>query len=275
MNQERIGQFIAEQRKILGKTQEQFAAMFGVSNRSVSRWETGATLPDLSLLVEIATVLDVSIHELLNGRKNSKKELIEMRENIDQLLEYYQEEKKVNSKKIRMYVQLGVLITFMIASMSCLIVDFVMNGAFGWSLVVVASLVLGWTILTPIIKHKDKWLLSTLKVSSVATIMYLFVISLLLDYANIRTVGVMIAILTIILVWIVYVIFICFHSRILIAFAISVLLIIPLNIGVNLILVSMNINVEVNLMSQIVTTISSMFIAIALVIVDNFIQQAK
>lgn len=71
MTNERIGAFIAATRKEKKLTQEQLAERLGVSNRSVSRWETGKTLPDLSLMQSICEELDITISELLNGKKET------------------------------------------------------------------------------------------------------------------------------------------------------------------------------------------------------------
>lgn len=54
MNQQKIGSFIRELRKEQGITQEQLAEQFNVSARTISRWETGHNMPDISLLVEIS-----------------------------------------------------------------------------------------------------------------------------------------------------------------------------------------------------------------------------
>lgn len=69
MDNQRIGSFIAALRKEHGLTQEQLAEKLGVSNRSISRWENGNTLPDFSLLRSLSAVLDVSMSELLNGHR--------------------------------------------------------------------------------------------------------------------------------------------------------------------------------------------------------------
>ena len=53
MDQEKIGSFIAENRKAKGFTQIEFAEKLGVSNKSVSRWETGKNMPDVSLFLPI------------------------------------------------------------------------------------------------------------------------------------------------------------------------------------------------------------------------------
>jgi len=69
MNQEKIGRFIAAERKAQHLTQEQLGAALGVTNRTVSRWETGKYMPDLSLLQPLAAQLGVSVNELLSGER--------------------------------------------------------------------------------------------------------------------------------------------------------------------------------------------------------------
>ena len=60
MDQEKIGSFLAENRKAKGFTQIEFAEKLGVSNKSVSRWETGKNMPDVSLFLPICDALDIS-----------------------------------------------------------------------------------------------------------------------------------------------------------------------------------------------------------------------
>lgn len=71
MNQEKIGIFIYELRKDKDMTQEELANKLGVSNKTVSRWERGVNLPDLSLLKAISKELDVSLIDLLNGERTN------------------------------------------------------------------------------------------------------------------------------------------------------------------------------------------------------------
>lgn len=66
MNQEKIGKFISDFRKQKNLTQEQLAEKLGVTNRSISRWETGKTMSDLSLLKPLSKLLGVTINELLS-----------------------------------------------------------------------------------------------------------------------------------------------------------------------------------------------------------------
>ena len=69
MDQERIGAFIRQTRKEAGLTQEQLAEKLGVSQKSVSRWETGRTMPDYSLLLNLCETLHVNVAELLGAER--------------------------------------------------------------------------------------------------------------------------------------------------------------------------------------------------------------
>ena len=73
MDQKKIGNLLKKLRSEKGLTQEQLAEILNVSNRTVSRWETGSNMPDISLLVEIADFYDISIPEIINGERKSEK----------------------------------------------------------------------------------------------------------------------------------------------------------------------------------------------------------
>ena len=84
MDTKKIGAFLKQCRKEKNLTQEQLAEKFGVSARTVSRWETGTNLPDLSILVELAEYYDVEMRELLDGERSQAMNK-EMRETLDKL----------------------------------------------------------------------------------------------------------------------------------------------------------------------------------------------
>ena len=69
-----IGKFIAELRKEHGFTQEQLGDKIGVTNKTVSRWETGTYLPPADALLMLSELFDVSINEILSGKRLSKEE---------------------------------------------------------------------------------------------------------------------------------------------------------------------------------------------------------
>mgnify|MGYP002769604361 FL=1 len=74
MNQEKIGKFIAERRKECNLTQEELAEKLSVNSRSISRWENGKCMPDMSMYNSICEVLGISINEFLSGEKLKKDE---------------------------------------------------------------------------------------------------------------------------------------------------------------------------------------------------------
>ncbi len=67
MNQEKIGKLIAKMRKQKDLTQCELGEMVGVGFRAVSKWERGLTMPDISIINELSTILGISSDELLNG----------------------------------------------------------------------------------------------------------------------------------------------------------------------------------------------------------------
>ncbi len=69
MDQKKIGGFISILRKDKGFTQEELGAYLGVTNKTVSRWETGKYMPDIALIPEVCRLLDVTVNELLYGER--------------------------------------------------------------------------------------------------------------------------------------------------------------------------------------------------------------
>lgn len=69
MDQKQIGSFIAQLRKEKNLTQSQLGDILGVTNKTVSRWENGNYMPDIALLPELSRTLDVTINELICGRR--------------------------------------------------------------------------------------------------------------------------------------------------------------------------------------------------------------
>ena len=100
MDQIKIGVFLKELRKAKGLTQEQLAEVLNVSSRTVSRWETGSNMPDISMLVEIAVFYDVSIPEIVQGERESETMDKETRETAVAMAKYSQNEVKMRKQKV-------------------------------------------------------------------------------------------------------------------------------------------------------------------------------
>ena len=101
MDQKKIGSFLRELRKEQRITQEDLAEKLNVSSRTISRWETGSNMPDISLLIEIADFFDVSIPEIINGERKSEKMDEEVKEVAEKLSDYADAEKVNIIKEIR------------------------------------------------------------------------------------------------------------------------------------------------------------------------------
>lgn len=97
MDTRKIGEFLKELRKEKDLTQEQLAEKILVSGRTVSRWETGVNMPDISLLVILAEFYDVSITEIIDGERKSEKMNNEVKETALKLSDYAE----VINQKIR------------------------------------------------------------------------------------------------------------------------------------------------------------------------------
>lgn len=94
MDTKKIGAFLKYLRNGKGITQEQLAEILGVSGRTVSRWETGNNLPDLSILVQISEYYDVEMKEILNGERKSENMNNELKETLLKVADYNELEKR-------------------------------------------------------------------------------------------------------------------------------------------------------------------------------------
>ena len=95
MNIEKISMLIKTKRKEKNLTQEELASRINVTEKAVSRWETGRGTPDISLLEPLSKELGISISELLNGKEDKKGD-----KNIKEIINYIDVSKKKNNKKI-------------------------------------------------------------------------------------------------------------------------------------------------------------------------------
>lgn len=109
MNQKKIGSFLKELRKEKGITQEEFAENLNVSGRTVSRWETGVNMPDISLLVDIAEFFNVSIPEIINGERKSEIMEKEIKEVAEAMSNYAAAEKSVILKRVKLISIIGLI----------------------------------------------------------------------------------------------------------------------------------------------------------------------
>ena len=96
MDQEKIGAFIAQCRKEAGYTQAALGEKLGITDRAVSKWETGKSMPDPSLMLELCGLLHINVNELLTGARMDMEQYQEQAEK--HLLELQRQEAEQNKK---------------------------------------------------------------------------------------------------------------------------------------------------------------------------------
>lgn len=120
MNQNQIGRFIAELRKEHGWTQKELAQQLQITDKAVSKWECGNSMPDHGIMVNLCDILGISVNELLSGERLSSFAYNEKaEENIMTLMQERSESEKKNRKQtvlnfFLVLVLIGLLMVFML-----------------------------------------------------------------------------------------------------------------------------------------------------------------
>ena len=111
MDQEKIGRFIAINRKKKKLTQSDLAEKLGVTDRSVSNWENGKNMPDLSLFKPLCDILDITINELLSGENVEEEDYKDkLEENFINTIVYVDKKNTIsNDKKSVVWLIIGIL----------------------------------------------------------------------------------------------------------------------------------------------------------------------
>ena len=114
MDQIKIGKFIAECRKNANLTQMQLAEKLNITDKAISKWETGRSLPDASIMLELCSILKITVNELLSGEKISMENSNKKNEQL--LLDMAKEvERKNKTIWTSMWVIMGISITALLA----------------------------------------------------------------------------------------------------------------------------------------------------------------
>ena len=151
IDQIKIGGFLRELRKEKELTQEQLAEKFGVSSRSVSRWENGNTMPALGILVELADYYEVDIKEIIDGERKSEIMEKEEKETLRKVADYADAEKKLVVKRRCIVTFIGTAAFMLSIAIGCILFpklpesSFLKNGSFGLA-VGILGLVFLWGI---------------------------------------------------------------------------------------------------------------------------------
>ena len=105
MDQIKIGKFIALRRKKVNLTQESLAEKLYVTDRAVSKWENGRSMPDSSIMLELCNILDITVNELLSGEEINMKEYNKKAE--DNLLKIEAEKQEKDKQLLKLEYVIG------------------------------------------------------------------------------------------------------------------------------------------------------------------------
>lgn len=109
MDQIKIGRFIAEKRKEQKLTQAQLAEKLGITDRAVSKWETGKSLPDAAIMLELCGILKITVNDLLSGEvvsMNNNEYSVKMEKN---LLDMVKQKEESDKRLLKIEIVMGFI----------------------------------------------------------------------------------------------------------------------------------------------------------------------
>ena len=106
MDQVKIGMFIAECRKKQNLTQSQLAEKLYITDRAVSKWETGRSMPDSSLMLDLCKILNITVNDLLSGEVISMDDSVKKQNEI--LLEGIKEKQDADKFILKLEILIGI-----------------------------------------------------------------------------------------------------------------------------------------------------------------------
>lgn len=234
MEENRIGQFIAELRKEKKLTQKDLAAQLHITDKAVSKWERGLSCPDITLLTSVADILGVTTSELLNGQRSETLSK-DIEETVDNALVYAEKSVKRKMVSFQNILTISFSMFLLTGVIVCSICDVAISGTFTWSLYPISSSLFAWLVFVPFIKYGSKGILCSLIALSILIIPFLYVISKIIgDNVFIMPIAIKISLFSITYLWCVYLIFKWLSTRKIIASAFSLLLAIPLCLAINI-----------------------------------------
>lgn len=179
MNNKKIGSFIARLRKEKLMTQRDLADKLNVTNKAVSKWETGEGYPEITTLPVLAEILGVTTSELLNGEYTTKAGSDTDPANIiiKETVSYCNKNVTRNNNIVFSIITA----VFLFSAFVCLLCNYLINHAVTWSLYPIGALFLMWAVLFPIFKIKKFKALASLFGLTITLIPYLFLVEYLAE----------------------------------------------------------------------------------------------
>ena len=232
MDQIKTGKFIAGLRKEKGLTQAQLAEKLNITDRAISKWETGKSMPDSSIMLELCSILGITVNELLSGER------IEMNNFEEKANENLLELKRKDEKNFKLNTVISIIYTVVMLTsiVICGICDFSISGSFTWSPITFAAIIYAWLISIPMIYLGKRGIIWSLISTSIFTIPFLYALSSIIHVKALFSIGAVMAVIALVYLWIVYYLFTRFQSRRFLACGITIMIAIVLCIIINIIL---------------------------------------
>lgn len=133
MNQQNTGAFIAKKRKEKNLTQEQLAEILQVSNKTISKWETGKCMPDYSIIESLCNELNITVPELLEGKELNPSETIDEEKYNMLLYKVQQTENQIQTIQHNTQTNIKAGISFGCAL--AMVISYVNWQSIGWAIV--------------------------------------------------------------------------------------------------------------------------------------------
>lgn len=230
MNQEEIGKFIALCRKEKNLTQTQLAQKLHLTDRAVSKWETGKSMPDSSVMLKLCRILEITVDELLSAGKAAP----QTKTAPDLHSKKATDKKRTTKGRI---LSAAFTVILFIGIFVCCICNLAISGRLTWAFLPASSILYAWLLFFPALLWQKRGIFIVLLSASIFTVPYLFLLGIFTKTAAVFSIGTATALPAIAFLWVIYAVFcrigktnkpaafgITFLSAILLVFAINFIL---------------------------------------------------
>ena len=163
-----------------------------ITDRAVSKWETGKCMPDASIMLELCNILGVTVNELLSGERieiNNYEEKVN--ENLIELKR--KDENNMNKNAI---ISTIYTIAMIIGIMVCCICDIAISGTLTWSLIVLSSILVTWITSFPVILLGKRGVLVAMIAISIIIVPFMYILSILIKVNEVFSIGAIMSIIS-------------------------------------------------------------------------------
>lgn len=207
MDNEKMALMIAQLRKEKKLTQKELAQRLGVTDKAVSKWERGLSCPDIAVLSPLSDILGITVTELLSGQKNDSSPA-GVETAVEATLQFADTSVRRKTGEIRKMLCMAMSLLFLTGIFTCLVCDFAISGKLTWSLIPISALVFAWLVLAPAIAFRKNGILISLLSVSIFTVPFLYILERIIGTGGmILEIGIGTTVISVIYLWIIYILF--------------------------------------------------------------------